>query len=326
MADAQNNIQATDDYASDLSVKEIITFFKLRKRRLLLRAGISFVLMLLVFLLLYAFTPRNAIWSRNITLLLPRNDNVPLYPSGKPFSTSDLLTPSVLREVYNANNLKGRIDFADFMSSFFMSDSNMEKTRLDAEYREKMNKRNISVIDLQNLEHEYRQKLQSLASEQLALSMKPEMPLSRVEITKILNSIPEVWFIATERVEKSYWKSSVLETEALNAEIREGLEQGVDTVWPELHFYRHFREFLEESAERSPRDAIRIVAHPGRSAADFQRGGRHVVLAVGPEGGFVKSEIEALAAAGFEPMGFGGHILRVEFAAAFIAGFLMGCR
>ena len=130
MADAQNNIQATDDYASDLSVKEIITFFKLRKRRLLLRAGISFVLMLLVFLLLYAFTPRNAIWSRNITLLLPRNDNVPLYPSGKPFSTSDLLTPSVLREVYNANNLKGRIDFADFMSSFFMSDSNMEKPRL----------------------------------------------------------------------------------------------------------------------------------------------------------------------------------------------------
>lgn len=201
MADAQDNIQATDDYASDLSVKEIITFFKLRKRRLLLRAGISFVLMLLAFLLLYAFTPRNATWSRNITLLLPQNDNLPVYPSGRAFSTSDLLTPSVLREVYNANNLKGRIDFADFMSSFFMSDSNMEKARLDAEYREKMNKRNISVIDLQNLEHEYKQKLQSLASEQLAISMKPETPLSRIEITKILNSIPEAWFKIFSKLE-----------------------------------------------------------------------------------------------------------------------------
>ena len=83
---------------------------------------------------------------------------------------------------------------------------------------------------------------------------------------------------------------------------------------------------LEESAERYSGETVKIVAHPGRSAAGFRRNGRHVLLAIGPEGGFVKSEVEALAAAGFVPMGFGSHILRVEFAAAYIAGFLMGCR
>ena len=40
----------------------------------------------------------------------------------------------------------------------------------------------------------------------------------------------------------------------------------------------------------------------------------------GPEGGYVESEIRAFAEAGFEPLSFGTHILRVEFAAAFITG------
>ena len=138
--------------------------------------------------------------------------------------------------------------------------------------------------------------------------------------------IRDLVFFQSVRVEKSYWNSSVLEPDALDAEILEGLEQGVDTIRPDIRFYRHFREFLEESAERYSGETVKIVAHPGRSAAGFRRNGRHVLLAIGPEGGFVKSEVEALAAAGFEPRGFGSHILRVEFAAAYIAGFLMGCR
>ena len=164
--------------------------------------------------------------------------------------------------------------------------------------------------------------------EPLPLSLIVALPrpqsLKKVLHFAVSSGIRDIVFLHSVRVEKSYWNSSVLEPDALNAEILEGLEQGVDTVWPTIRFYRHFREFLEESAERYPGDALKIVAHPGRSAADFLRNGRHVVLAIGPEGGFVKTEVEALADAGFEPMGFGAHILRVEFAAAFIAGVLMG--
>lgn len=160
----------------------------------------------------------------------------------------------------------------------------------------------------------------------LAVALPRPQSLKKVLHFAVSAGIRDLVFFQSVRVEKSYWNSSVLEPDALDAEILEGLEQGVDTIRPDIRFYRHFREFLEESAERYSGETVKIVAHPGRSAAGFRRNGRHVLLAIGPEGGFVKSEVEALAAAGFEPRGFGSHILRVEFAAAYIAGFLMGCR
>ena len=104
----------------------------------------------------------------------------------------------------------------------------------------------------------------------------------------------------------------------------EGLEQGFDTREPNIRFYRYLKEFLKESETLFPENAKRIIAHPGRPAGELKTEGRALVLAIGPEGGYVESEIRAFAEAGFEPLSFGTHILRVEFAAAFITGFLMG--
>ena len=201
MENEQENMQTTGEYTSDLSMQDILSFIKLRFRRLLLRALISFVFLILVILLVLAFAPRTSTWSRDILLLLPKNETVSLYPSGKPFSSSDLLSPPVLQEVYAKNNLKDRIDFSDFTASFFMANSDMKKAQLDAEYREKMNKKNISVIDLQNLEREYQQRLQALTTEQLAISIIPRTTLGRTEIVKILNDIPETWYEIYSKLE-----------------------------------------------------------------------------------------------------------------------------
>ncbi|ACY12738.1 16S rRNA (uracil(1498)-N(3))-methyltransferase [Haliangium ochraceum] len=48
-----------------------------------------------------------------------------------------------------------------------------------------------------------------------------------------------------------------------------------------------------------------------------------VCVAVGPEGGFAPEEIEAAVAAGFEPVGLGGHVLRAETASLAAAALLM---
>jgi len=138
--------------------------------------------------------------------------------------------------------------------------------------------------------------------------------------------IRRIVFIHSVRVEKSYWNSTVLHPESLDAEIHEALEQGFDTIWPEISFYRHFGDFLNASDSIFPADSIKLIAHPGELFHLDACQKKHIVLAIGPEGGFVRSEIEAFAEAGFAPAGFGGHILRVEFAAAFITGFLAGGR
>ena len=117
---------------------------------------------------------------------------------------------------------------------------------------------------------------------------------------------------------------NTLSPEKIREGVREGLEQGFDTREPNIRFYRYLKEFLKESETLFPENAKRIIAHPGRPAGELKTEGKALVLAIGPEGGYVESEIRAFAEAGFEPLSFGTHILRVEFAAAFITGFLMG--
>ena len=143
----RNDSQNMGDYTDDLNLKDILAFFKLRFKRLLLRMIITGSIMVLVMILCVLLAPKTSIWTRNIMVLLPKKDNIARYPSGKPFSSADLLSNPVLQQVYQRNNLKGRMDFKDFVSSFFMTNSDIKKAILDAEYREKKGKKNITVIE-----------------------------------------------------------------------------------------------------------------------------------------------------------------------------------
>ena len=141
----------------------------------------------------------------------------------------------------------------------------------------------------------------------LIVSLPRPQSFKKVLHFAVSSGIKQIIFTHSAKVEKSYWNSTVLAPESIHAEVIEGLEQGFDTVMPEIRFYRYLKD----------------IAHPGRSAETLPSGAPHTVLAIGPEGGYVNSEVEAFASAGFIPAAFGSHILRVEFAAAFIAGFLM---
>lgn len=131
--------------------------------------------------------------------------------------------------------------------------------------------------------------------------------------------IPEATFIQTERVEKSYWNSSVMMPENIENEIFLGLEQGVDTIAPQLKFFHSFREWREKEAEHIT--CRRLVAHPVDAIpCPRDLGDQELVVAIGPEGGFIKAEIERFRELGFESVELGSHILRVEFALSYITG------
>ncbi|MEI3040662.1 MAG: RsmE family RNA methyltransferase [Victivallales bacterium] len=160
----------------------------------------------------------------------------------------------------------------------------------------------------------------------LIVSLPRPQSFKKVLHFAVSAGIKTIIFTHSARVEKSYWNSTALAPDAIRAEVIEGLEQGFDTVMPEIRFYRYLKEFFTEADSLFPAESLRVIAHPGRPAETLPRNGRHLVLAIGPEGGYVNSEIDAFASAGFIPAAFGSHILRVEFAAAFISGFLSGYR
>ena len=59
----------------------------------------------------------------------------------------------------------------------------------------------------------------------------------------------------------------------------------------------------------------KVLAHPGGAANWWGVGGADVMAAVGPEGGFTGEEVDEGRAAGWEVVGLGPRILRVETAA-----------
>ena len=74
--------------------------------------------------------------------------------------------------------------------------------------------------------------------------------------------------------------------------------------------------------KRSDLPLQRFIAHPGGpSVTSIQRTG-DVVAAVGPEGGFTDEEVVQAEAAGWQRVGLGGRILRVETAAIVLSAIL----
>lgn len=122
------------------------------------------------------------------------------------------------------------------------------------------------------------------------------------------------WFHA-RRVEKSYWQSSALTPEAIDRQLRLGLEQAVDTVCPAVELCPRFVPFVEDrlpnllAARGVPTPT---VAHPGRVGGAGLA--EPCVLVVGPEGGFIDYELERFEAIGANFVDLGPRILRVETA------------
>jgi 16S rRNA (uracil1498-N3)-methyltransferase len=127
--------------------------------------------------------------------------------------------------------------------------------------------------------------------------------------------------VGTYRVEKSYFASPLLAPEAIEAELRLGLEQGKDTVPPEVTLHRYFKPFVEDDLDGlfPPDRRARLIAHPGAPALldSVPAGADGAVLAIGPEGGFTTYEASTLVTRGFHPFSFGPRPLRVDVAVPF---------
>jgi RsmE family RNA methyltransferase len=135
--------------------------------------------------------------------------------------------------------------------------------------------------------------------------------------------VKRIYIMRTWRVEKSYWQTPLLDEKALLDEMYLGLEQARDTVLPRIEVRRQFKPFVEDELPAIARDTLRLAAHPGAGQACPRGVGQPVTLAVGPEGGFIPYEIEALQKIGFTPVSMGERTLRVEQAVPALVGRLL---
>lgn len=148
----------------------------------------------------------------------------------------------------------------------------------------------------------------------LLLALPRPKVLSRVLATVVVLGIKDLYLFDCWRVEKSFWDSARLAPSRIEADLAEGLEQARDTLLPRVHLVRRFRPFVEDELPGIVGDRRAVVAHPVGPSRPGQRDGESLVLAIGPEGGFIPNEVTMFEAAGFEAWSWGPRILHVEAA------------
>jgi RsmE family RNA methyltransferase len=155
---------------------------------------------------------------------------------------------------------------------------------------------------------------------ELLLALPRPIMLNRVLSQAASLGIKRIYLTNANRVEKSFFGASALQAEALDQRLRLGLEQAMDTILPRVTVHPRFRPFVEdELAALVPPRVTRLVAHPGapadlsRQLAQVDQASR-VLLAIGPEGGWVDFELQLFEHHGFRQFSLGPRILRVDTA------------
>ena len=129
--------------------------------------------------------------------------------------------------------------------------------------------------------------------------------------------VGRIALVNAARVERFYFDSHVIQPDFYRPLLIEGLQQARDTRLPTVSVHRAFRPFVEDELDGLFGPGARLVAEPGAEGrlGDWATGrnGR-VLLAVGPEGGWVPFELDLLRARGFVPVSLGARTLRTDTA------------
>ncbi len=145
--------------------------------------------------------------------------------------------------------------------------------------------------------------------------------LKKVLITCGMMNVHSLFLIRANRVEKSYYHSPLLNPENYQPYLIEGLSQGKFTRLPEVKIFKRFKPFFEDTFPTIEKQAgseyIKLLpdSESGVMLNDVYSGNnQNIILAIGPEGGWVPFEIELMQGLGFKSFSLGPWILRVEHA------------
>ena len=148
----------------------------------------------------------------------------------------------------------------------------------------------------------------------LVLALPRPKFVGRILQSAAAMGVKRILFVHTARVEKSYWRSSVMRPGALRRHLLLGLAQARDTVLPEIECLTRPQDLVEAlpSLVRDHDDVL-VADADGAEACPLGVDGPTALL-IGPEGGFLDEELDAFAAAGARSVSLGPRALRVEHA------------
>jgi RsmE family RNA methyltransferase len=179
-------------------------------------------------------------------------------------------------------------------------------------------------VNLHGLHAPYSNDIHSKPSVSLILALPRPLQLGRMLPMISQMGVDTIVLTAAEKVPKGYFGSHLFRNpHILTEKLVEGLCQAGDVRLPTVHVTRNLINFLsrgELDAMFPPSQYSRLIAHPHRpgSVANRIRDSVQldkVVIAVGPEGGWVEpGELELFQRHGFAQVTLGNRVLRSDCA------------
>ncbi|CDR97421.1 RNA methyltransferase, putative [Babesia bigemina] len=133
--------------------------------------------------------------------------------------------------------------------------------------------------------------------------------------------VARIKLVCSSRVELDYLKSHQLEPESIEHSLMLGMEQGVTTFMPDIQLFKSMGALQRDLGKSQY--SLRIIAHPGTpetlgslQIVQHERG--PILVAIGPEGGWLDHEVDYYEGLGFRKFNIGERILRAEVAAVAI--------
>jgi 16S rRNA (uracil1498-N3)-methyltransferase len=169
------------------------------------------------------------------------------------------------------------------------------------------------------IEADWQQESPTPPATDLILALPRPIMLRRILAQAAAMGVGRIFLLNASRVEKSFFNASLLQEGAIEEHLRHGLEQAVATRLPLVTVHPRFKPFIEDSLPTVAENYNHLLlAHPTAGdrlpqVAPPPLVGR-VLLALGPEGGWIDFEIDKFREQNFRPLSMGPRILRLETA------------
>ncbi|HYI11710.1 MAG TPA: hypothetical protein VEK57_21815 [Thermoanaerobaculia bacterium] len=184
-----------DEQPAAFSPTELIRTFVAYKNAILLSTAGLIAAIILMIALVSLVAPSQRMMSLPFVLTF-RGAEEGRYPNGTPFEKSDIVSGTVLAEVYKSNDLGKFMTFDNFKRSVVVLESNTDLENLKREYEAKLSDPKLNPIDRDRLEREYQDKRSALSKSDYSLEMMYGGRIKQVPralADKVLQDVLNTW-------------------------------------------------------------------------------------------------------------------------------------
>ena len=208
------------------------------RKGLLFVAGLSLAVLVLIALIVGLCVPKNVSYKQDAFVFLPKNSKGAFhYPNERLFSPNDVISPEILHKVYNDNHFQDNIDYEDFAELFTFTNVMKEKQFLDQRYEKALQRRNITGVEIKELEQDYQQELAKLDQGLFCLSFRKSRLIPEDTAASLPLQVLQTWKTIYQRQNGRMPLTAVVSDleRKLNAEFRNSPLIAVDRA----SYFRH---------------------------------------------------------------------------------------